>query len=101
MEQLDISMLSAFVYIPLVIITYTIINLAKKLVIKSEALKSAIPELAALISCVLAIIAEFIWPDVMPSTNMLNAITTGLVSGFAATGINQAFVQYKKKKSNQ
>lgn len=99
--ELDLSMLNAFVYIPLVIITYTVINLAKKLVIKSETLKSAIPELAALTGCVLAVIAEFIWPDVMPSTNMLNAITTGLASGFAATGINQAFVQYKKNKFNQ
>lgn len=99
--ELDLSVLNAFVYIPLVIITHTLINLAKKLVIKSEALKSAIPELAALTGCVLSVIAELIWPDVMPSTNMLNAITTGLVSGFAATGINEAIVRFKKNKSNQ
>lgn len=97
-----IELLKTFVYAPLGFFVYVIINLFKKTVLvkyQNTIIVNIIPEFAALTGAVLAVCMELIWPDIMPSTNILNAITTGLASGFAATGVDQAIKQYKKSKN--
>lgn len=101
-EYIDI--LKSFIYAPLGFFVYIIVNLFKKTVLvkyQNSIISNAIPEIAALVGACLAVGMEIIWPDIMPSTNMLNAITTGLASGFAATGVDQAIKSYKHFKSTK
>lgn len=97
-----IELFKTFIYMPLGFFVYIIVNLFKKTILvkyKNNIISNAIPEIAALVGACLAIIMEIIWPDIMPSDNILNAITTGLASGFAATGVNEAIKHYKKLKN--
>ena len=99
-----IILFRSFVYVPLVLLVYIAVNLFKKTVLtryQNTIINNSIPEIAALTGAILACAMELIWPSVMPSENMLNAITTGLASGFAATGIDQAIKQYKKSKNSE
>lgn len=97
-----IELFKTFIYMPLGFFVYIIVNLFKKTILvkyKNNIISNAIPEIAALVGACLAVIMEIIWPDIMPSDNILNAITTGLASGFAATGVNEAIKHYKKLKN--
>lgn len=97
-----IDLFKSFIYVPLGFFVYIIVNLFKKTVLikyQNSIITNIIPEIAALTGAVLAIIMELIWPDIMPSANIVNAITTGLASGFAATGVDQAIKHYKKAKN--
>lgn len=99
-----IEIFKTFIYAPLGFFVYIIINLFKKTILvkyQNTIISNTIPEIAAITGAVLAVSMELIWPDVMPSTNILNAITTGLASGFAATGVDQAIKQYKNSKNNE
>ena len=97
-----IDLFKSFVYSPIGFFVYIIVNFFKKTVLvkrPNSIINNAIPEIAALVGAGLAVCMELIWPDVMPSTDMVNAITTGLASGFAATGVDQAIKHYKKAKN--
>lgn len=41
----------------------------------------------------LGVVARFVSPELIPATDVLTAIAIGIVSGFAATGIDQMFKQ--------
>lgn len=49
----------------------------------------AIPVICALTGAVLGGVAYFLGLDIMPATEPFTAIAIGIVSGWAATGVNQ------------
>lgn len=57
-----------------------------------------IPVICGCVGAVLGVIGLFIMPD-FPATDVLTAVAVGIVSGFAATGINQVYKQLSEKKA--
>ena len=51
-----------------------------------------IPAICGSLGAVLGIVSMYIMPD-FPAGDMITAISVGIVSGFAATGVNQMYKQ--------
>ena len=67
--------------------------------VKGSPLNSAyIPIICGVAGGVLGIAGMFLMPD-FPATDYITAAAVGIVSGFAATGVNQAFKQMGSDKS--
>lgn len=56
-----------------------------------------IPVIMGICGAVLGVIAFFTAPTIVPADNYLMAIAIGIVSGFAATGIDQIMKQATKE----
>lgn len=82
-----------FATIPsIVVICYLVAECVKATNIKNK----FIPIICGALGGVLGVVAMFVVPD-FPATDYLAAVAIGIVSGFAATGINQAIKQVKTK----
>lgn len=57
-----------------------------------------IPAIMGVCGAILGAVAYFVTPSLVASDNIFVAIAVGIVSGFAATGINQIFKQAKKEE---
>lgn len=57
-----------------------------------------IPVIMGISGAALGIIAFFTAPSIIPTDNYIVAIAIGIVSGFAATGIDQVFKQASKEE---
>ncbi len=55
-----------------------------------------IPVICGVCGAVLGVAGMFVMPD-FPSQDVITAAAVGVVSGFGATGINQAYKQIKEK----
>ena len=53
------------------------------------------PVLSGLLGAVLGVVGMYIMPD-YPANDVLTAIAVGIVSGLAATGVNQIYKQLTK-----
>ena len=58
-----------------------------------------IPEIVGIMGGIIAIPAMYIMPD-FPATDIITAISVGIMSGLASTGINQLYKQKKKDDGN-
>ena len=56
-----------------------------------------IPCICGLLGAILGIISFYTIPNYIGATNWLTALAIGIVSGFAATGVNQVYKQLKKE----
>lgn len=56
--------------------------------------KRIIPTLCGVLGAVLGVFCYMLWPEFIAAENPLVAAAIGLVSGFAATGVNQIFKQF-------
>lgn len=56
-----------------------------------------LPVICGFLGAVLGVVALYASPDIIPATDILTAIAIGIVSGFSATGIHQAFHQFNKE----
>jgi hypothetical protein len=56
---------------------------------------SWIPVICGAAGAILGLIGLYIMPD-FPAADAISALAVGIVSGFAATGINQIYKQYTK-----
>ena len=54
-----------------------------------------LPVICGLIGGILSVVGMFYMPD-FPAADIINAVAIGIVSGLAATGINQAYKQLTK-----
>ena len=54
-----------------------------------------IPVICGCVGAVLGIAGLFLMPD-FPATDVINALAVGIVSGLAATGVNQIYKQLTK-----
>ena len=76
------------------VITYVIGEAVKAIpVIKNE----LIPVIVAVCGGILGVVGMHVIPD-FPAQDVLNAISVGMVSGLASTGVNQAFKQLTKSE---
>lgn len=67
-------------------------------VIKATGLDNKwIPVVCGVVGGVLGVVGMFIMPD-FPGTDYITAVAVGIVSGLAATGINQAIKQLTQDK---
>lgn len=57
-----------------------------------------IPIVMGICGAVLGATAFFVAPQVVMADNIFDAVAVGIISGFAATGINQIFKQMHKEK---
>ena len=53
-----------------------------------------LPVVCGLCGLLLGLCCFFWFPEIMPSENLLGAASKGIVSGWAATGLNQVAKQY-------
>lgn len=75
------------------VITYLIGEGVKAVpVVKNE----LIPVIVGIAGGILGIVGMYVIPD-FPAQDVLNAISVGIVSGLASTGVNQAFKQLSNK----
>lgn len=87
---MDISQVGTVVAI--VAITYLIGLGAKNIAaVKDE----VIPVIVGICGGILGIVGIKVMPD-FPANNILDAISIGIVSGLASTGVNQVYKQSKK-----
>lgn len=56
-----------------------------------------IPVIMGVAGAILGVVAFFVAPSLVATDNIIVAIAIGIVSGFAATGINQIFKQMQKE----
>ena len=75
----------------LTVICYLITEIFKLLVKKKY-----LPVISGTSGAILGVIAYYITPNLIENTNILTAISLGILSGLAATGSNQIFKQLKK-----
>lgn len=54
-----------------------------------------IPVICGCVGAVLGIVGLYLMPD-FPATDVINALAVGIVSGLAATGVNQIYKQLTK-----
>lgn len=54
-----------------------------------------IPVICGIVGAALGVAGLYVMPD-FPAKDMVNALAVGIVSGFAATGVNQAVKQLTK-----
>ena len=67
--------------------------------INNEVLDKFIPVICGFCGGVLAVVVFKTIPGYIPAENWLMALAIGIVSGFAATGINQAYKQFTKDQA--
>lgn len=88
---MDISQVGTTV-VAIVMITYLIGLGAKNIgAVKDE----VIPVIVGICGGILGIVGMKVMPD-FPANNILDAISIGIVSGLASTGVNQVYKQSKK-----
>lgn len=80
------------IVIPTIMVISYLIAEIFKLFVK----KKYLPVISGLTGAVLGVIAYFLTPSLIEHTNVLTAISIGIISGLAATGSNQIFKQLKK-----
>lgn len=89
--------LTDFTAIPaLVVICYLAAEGLKH--IKDGAFKTYLPVICGILGGILGIVCFAVYPDFILASNVFEAIAIGIVSGLAATGINQVFKQLSNKE---
>ena len=66
--------------------------------INNAILDKFIPVICGFVGGVLGVVVFMTIPNYIPAENWLMALAIGIVSGFAATGINQVYKQFSKDK---
>lgn len=67
--------------------------------INNTTLDKFIPVICGFVGGVLGVVVFMTIPNYIPAENWLMALAIGIVSGFAATGINQVYKQFTKDKA--
>ena len=79
------------------VVAITVIAYLIGIGLKASALDNKwIPVICGAVGAVLGVIALHIMPD-YPADDYISAIAVGIVSGLAATGVDQAVKQFKKQ----
>lgn len=76
----------------------TVIAYVVGLAVKASGINDKwIPILCALTGAILGVVSLFVMPD-FPAGDVINALAVGIVSGLAATGVDQVMKQMNKKE---
>lgn len=79
--------------LPIVIICYLVGVLCKAI---SKIPDKVIPVVVGVVGGIIAIPAMYIMPD-FPATDVITAVSVGIMSGLASTGVNQIYKQATKQ----
>ena len=82
------------VIIPTILVISYLITEIFKLFVK----KKYLPVISGLTGAILGVIAYFITPSMIESSNLLTAIAIGIISGLGATGSNQLLKLLRKEE---
>lgn len=88
--------MSDFVALPAIVIICYLIGIGLK-TFENEKVDKFIPIICGFSGGVLGIVIFLTIPDYIAAENWAVAVATGIVSGFAATGINQIYKQLNKE----
>ena len=82
---------------PFIIFTvYILTELLKTFVIKADTQRKGLPIIAAIMGGFIAIMLYIFMPETTNFSDIINAATDGMASGFAAVGCNQVYKQFKR-----
>lgn len=88
--------ISAYIDVPILVITYFFVEIIKRKLIKSDRQRSLLPIISAATGAIISMVIFVVWPSVSTNVNLLNAFASGAISGSAATGSNQIYKQITK-----
>ena len=88
--------ISAYIDIPIVVLTYFIVEFIKRKLLKNDKQRSFLPAIAACTGALLSMSIFIFIPSISTSVNLFNAFASGAISGSAATGSNQLYKQITK-----
>lgn len=88
--------ISAYIDIPILVVTYFIVEIVKRKLLKNDKQRSLLPAIAAGTGAILSMLIFIIWPSISTNVNLFNAFASGAISGSAATGSNQIYKQITK-----
>lgn len=90
------TQLLGFTAVPAIVIIAYFVGFFFKTVVTTNAVNKYIPVICPSVGMVLGIIAYFFTPNIMPAEDPISAAAIGIVSGLAATGVNQMIRQFTK-----
>ena len=86
-----------FVAFPAIVVICYLLGATFK-AINNDTLNKFIPMICGLAGGILGVVVFKTIPGYIPADNWLMALAIGIVSGFAATGINQVYQQFTKEE---
>ena len=86
--------MTEYVSFPAIVVICYLAGLACKAV-GSEKLDKWIPVICGVLGAFLGVVIFLTIPNFIPADNWAAAVATGIISGLAATGINQIYKQLK------
>lgn len=87
--------MSEFVALPAIVVICYLIGVACK-AIGNGKIDKFIPIICGFSGAILGVVMFMTIPDYIAAENWAVAVATGIVSGFAATGVNQIYKQLKE-----
>jgi len=87
--------MTEIVSIPAIVIACYLVGVGCKAVGNAK-LDKFIPTICGVVGGILGIATFLTIPNFIPGDNWAIALSTGIVSGFAATGVNQVIKQFSK-----
>ena len=88
---MDLSFLGIASVAAITVVSYLICQVIKATPLDNKWL----PVIAGVSGAVLGVVAMYIMPD-YPATDYITAVAVGIVSGLAATGVNQIYKQLNR-----
>lgn len=88
--------MSEFVALPAIVVICYLIGIGLK-TFDNEKIDKFIPIICGVSGAILGITMFLTIPDYIAAENWAVAVATGIVSGFAATGVNQIYKQLTKE----
>lgn len=86
-----------FIAFPAIVVICYLVGATFK-AINNDTLNKFIPMICGFVGGILGVVVFKTIPGYIPAENWLMALAIGIVSGFAATGINQVYQQFTKEE---
>ncbi len=86
--------MTEFVSVPAIVVVCYLIGVIVKLF--GEKADKFIPVVCGVCGGILGIVVFYTIPGFIAANNWITALAVGIVSGFAATGVNQVYKQFTK-----
>lgn len=85
-----------FAAVPAIVVIVYLIGQIFHSFIPAESVNKYIPVICGLSGLALGILCYLVSPELIPANDAISASAIGIVSGFAATGVNQVYKQLTK-----
>ena len=88
--------MAEYVSFPAIVVICYLAGMACKAA-ENAKLDKWIPVICGVLGAILGVVIYLTIPNFIPAENWAAAVAIGIISGFAATGINQIYKQFKKE----